>query len=89
MADNDDVLAVTANTAGKAAFKNEAKNRQQYARPMTDKISWRSQIPLSKYGKRRICTKRAGSQNTGNPLFCWYGDRGTRTHGLLHVRQAL
>ena len=42
MADNDDVLAVTANTAGKAAFKNEAKNRQQYARPMTDKVSWRS-----------------------------------------------
>lgn len=36
MADNGDVLAITANTAGKAAFRNKVKNRQRFARPMTD-----------------------------------------------------
>ena len=73
MADNDDVLAVTANTAGKAAFKNEAKNRQQYARPMTDKISWRSQIPLSKYGKKTYLHKKSGFPKYWKPalLLVW------------------
>ena len=73
MTDNSDVLAVTANTAGKAAFKNKAKNRQQYARPMTDKVSWRSQIPLSKCGKTAHLHKKSGFPKYWKPalLLVW------------------